>query len=369
LAENAAAEGGGALQVAFRAILCSPRFLTLIEKPGSLDDYALASRLSYTFWNSMPDDHLLGLAKAGKLRDPAVIQAEMERLLEHPKSQRFMTALADQWLDLRSINSTNPDRRMFREWDEVLQASMLDETRSYLRELIRKNLSVTHLVDSDFVMLNERLARHYRLNAKLEPGQGIQRVSLNSNQRGGFVTQGAILKVTANGTATSPIVRGVWISERILGMHVPPPPPNVPAVEPDIRGAVSIRDQLAKHRSDPNCASCHAKIDPAGWALENFDPVGNWRTQYRRAKVDSSGRTPSGEAFKGLDEWKAIYSDKPAFLARGFAKHFVTYATGAAPGFSDRVDLDHIVDAAGKKGYGIRDIMLATVTSNLFLSK
>ncbi|MFT5127161.1 MAG: hypothetical protein ACI8W8_000762 [Rhodothermales bacterium] len=370
LARAAAAEKKGqALHIAYRAILCSPRFLTLIEKPGKLDDYAIASRLSYALWNSMPDAKLLALADAGKLRDPAIIRKQADRMLNDPKAKRFVTAFADQWLDLRNIDSTNPDRRMFRTWDEVVQRSMLAETRDFLGELIDKNLQVSNLIDSDFMMINERLARHYGLKAKLKPGQGIQRVSVNKSERGGLVTQGAVLKVTANGTTTSPVVRGVWVSERLLGMHVPPPPPNVPAVEPDIRGAISIRDQLNKHRDDPSCASCHAKVDPAGFALENFDPVGNWRTKYGKAKIDPSGQTPSGERFKDLAGWRAIYAAKPEILARGFAKYFVTYATGAPPGFSDRKALDRIVAVAGEAGYGIRDIIHATVTSELFLTK
>jgi hypothetical protein len=373
LASEAADSGGRPLHVAYRAILCSPRFLALLERPGRLDDHAIASRLSYTFWNSMADAKLLALAKAGKLRNPAIIREQVNRMLDDAKAQRFVTSFSDQWLDLRSIDSTNPDRRMFRAWDEVVKRSMLAETRGFVGELISKDLPVRNLIDADFAMLNERLARHYGMKAKLMPGKGIQRVSLKKSERGGLVTQGAILKVTANGTTTSPVVRGVWVSERILGMHVPPPPPNVPAVEPDIRGAVSIRDQLEKHSSDPSCAACHAKIDPAGFALENFDPVGNWRTKYgshkKAAIVDPSGRAPTGEPFKGLEEWKAIYAAKPALLARAFASQFATYATGAAPGFSDRAELDRIVEIAATKGYGIREIIHATVTSELFLSK
>lgn len=363
-----------ALHVGYRAILCSPRFLTFVEAPGRLDDYAVASRLSYLFWDSMPDRELIALADRGELGKRNVLEAQVKRLLADDKADRFIASFTDQWLNLKEIDFTSPDGRRFREFDPIVQDSMVRETRGFLRELIRDDLGVSHFIQSDFAMLNTRLKNHYSLkDAEVIPGKGLQRVSLDKTYRGGLVTQGSILKVTADGSVTSPVLRGVWVNERILGMHVPPPPPNVPAVEPDIRGATSIRDQLEKHRSDVSCAACHAKIDPAGFALESFDPVGQWRTSYGTsrdaAKVNPGGVTPEGDAFADIGEWKEIYHAQPELLARAFARHFLTYATGAAMRFSDRETIDRIVAEVKSDDYGVRSIMQAAVASDIFLNK
>jgi cytochrome c551/c552 len=286
-----------ALRAAYRAILCSPRFLTFIEAPGPLDDHAIASRLSFALWCSMPDQELLELANQNKLRDPQTLAQQVERLLSHSKAKRFIASFTDQWLKLNQIDFTTPDTRLFRDFDPVVQESMLQETRTYFTELLRRDLSITSLIDSDFAFLNGRLARHYKADLALQSGEGLQKVSLKPEaKRGGLVTQGAILKVTADGTSTSPVVRGVFVNERILGNHIPPPPPGIPAIEPDIRGATSIRDQLDKHRNNESCASCHQTIDPPGFALENYDPVGIWRKGYGKdgkgAKIDPSAAPP-----------------------------------------------------------------------------
>jgi hypothetical protein len=271
--------------------------------------------------------------------------------------------------------------------------------------MLRGDLGITHLVDSDFAFLNGRLARHYfasreapkpvendkkrknkpktvdgksaapaiavRLDIPgLKPGDGLQKVSLpKDSRRGGLMTQGALLKVTADGTTTSPVVRGVFINERILGEHIPPPPPGVPAIEPDIRGATSIRDQLDKHRNNESCASCHQTIDPPGFALENYDPVGIWRSAYglggKGAKVNPTGITPDGATFTDLTTWQQIYTHRPQHLARGFATHFLTYATGAPPRFSDEAALDEIA----KKTINLRSIIREVVLSDIFSTK
>lgn len=387
-----------ALHTAYRAVLCSPRFLTLIEAPGALDDHAIASRLSYALWVSMPDWKLIQLANEKKLRDPEVIAQQVDRMLDDERSARFVASFTDQWLKLKQIDFTTPDMRLFPEFDVVLQESMLQEARAYFAELIRRDLSVTTLVDSDFAFLNGRLARHYaggtpateqaqKVKASaaakgktlpavppalpaIAPGTGLQRVTLApSSPRGGLMSMGAVLKVTADGTSTSPVVRGVFINERILGNHIPPPPPGVPAIEPDIRGATSIRDQLDKHRNSESCASCHQTIDPPGFAFESFDPVGVWRTGYgkggRGAKVDPSGTTPDGATFAGLIDWKRIYTQRAGQLARGFATHFLTYATGAPPRFSNDATLDKIVS----KTTSMRSLIRAAVVTDLFTHK
>jgi len=362
------------IQSAYRAILCSPRFLTLYENEEKLDDHALASRLSYMLWNSMPDQELRKAADEGKLSDDKVRQAQAERLLDDPKSERFINAFTDQWLNLKEINFTSPDRRRFKTFDPVVQESLLSETRAFVSDLIAGNRNISNLILSDHAMLNERLVRFYEMKTTtVIPGKGLQKVSLKGNPRGGLVTQGAVLKVTADGTTTSPVVRGVYIAERILGLEIPPPPPGVPAVEPDIRGAVSIRDQLDKHRNSVDCASCHRKLDPAGFALEMFNPVGLWRTHYgttnKSAKVDPSGITPEGVEFAGIRQWKKIYVDRPDQLTEGFAKQLITYATGAAPRFSDRDSIAKIIEQAREQGHGVKSIIHSVIASDAFLTK
>lgn len=359
-----------ALRAAYRAILCSPRFLTFIEAPGPLDDHAIASRLSFALWCSMPDQELLELANQNKLHEPQTLSQQVERLLSHSKAKRFIASFTDQWLKLNQIDFTTPDTRLFRDFDPVVQESMLQETRTYFTELLRRDLSITSLIDSDFAFLNGRLARHYKADLALQSGEGLQKVSLKAEaKRGGLVTQGAILKVTADGTSTSPVVRGVFVNERILGNHIPPPPPGIPAIEPDIRGATSIRDQLDKHRNNESCASCHQTIDPPGFALENYDPVGIWRKGYGKdgkgAKIDPSGLTPEGATFTDLATWQQIYTQQPQQLARGFATHLLTYATGAPPRFSDEAALDDIA----KKATNVRSIIREVVLSEVFLKK
>lgn len=364
-----------ALRTAYRAILCSPRFLTLIETPGKLDDHALAARLSFALWCSMPDAELSQLADAGQLSDPKIYHVQVKRLLDDPKAERFIDSFTDQWLNLKEIDFTTPDEKLYRSFDTVVKESMLAETRSYFGTMVSNNRPITDLIDSRYAMLNERLARFYGLKGlSLTVGEGLQQVSLGERPRGGLVTQGAVLKVSANGTTTSPVVRGVWVGERILGLHIPPPPASVPAIEPDIRGAVSIRDQLDKHRNDESCAACHLKIDPAGFALETFDPVGLPRVSYGNgkkgaAKVDPSGVTPEGETFADIRGWKDIYLKKPDQLTRAFVTHLLTYATGAEPRFSDRDEIDRIVEAAAEKDYGMRSIFHAALGSEVFRTK
>src|SRR5947207_6146432 len=266
----------------YTGVLCSPEFICLEEKPGHLDDYALASRLSYFLWNSAPDDELRALAARGELQKPDVLRAESERLLCNPKSRQFVDAFLDYWLDLRKMLATAPDANLYSDYylDDLLTESAQAETQLFFAELLRKNLPARNIVASDFAMLNERLAEHYGLPGV--KGVALRRTPLPKDSvRGGLMTAAAVLKVTANGTTTSPVLRGAWITERILGQPVPPPPPSVPAVEPDIRGATTIREQLAKHRTQPACASCHARIDPPGFALESFDVFGGWRDRYR----------------------------------------------------------------------------------------
>ena len=363
-----------AMRLGYHAILCSPHFLTFVETPGKLDDHAIASRLSYMLWKSLPDQPLRKLADEGKLRDPSVISAQIDRLLADPKASRFIESFTDQWLELRDIDSTQPDPKRFVNFDPIVQQSMVDETRAFLAELFEKDLSVTHFLKSDFTFLNTRLKEHYSIGGvALKAGSGLVKVKLPSDSRSGLLTQGAILKVTADGSVTSPVVRGVFVNERILGLHIDPPPPNIPAIEPDIRGAVSIREQLDKHRNSKSCASCHAKIDPPGFALEEFDPVGNLREFYGRpkksAKIDSSGTTADGRDFRNYAEWRDLHLSRPETLAEAFVGQLLRYGTGGEIRFSDKEVLKKITGETRKQGYGLRSLLKATLTSPLFLEK
>jgi hypothetical protein len=366
-----------ALRVGYRSVLCSPRFLHFTEAPGPLDSHAIATRLSYWLTGSTPDDRLTQLADADRLHDPAVIRQEVERLLIGFGGRRFVEDFAAEWLDLDQIDFTEPDRKLYPDFDPIVQYSMLDETHSYLDTMLRDNLSVTNLITSDFTFLNSRLATFYDIEGI--SGDRLRRVALRPEQhRGGVLTQGAILKVTANGSNTSPVVRGVWVSERLLGEPILPPPGNVPAIEPDIRGAKTIREMLAKHRSQDTCASCHVKIDPPGFALENFDPAGQWRERYtqvvngrseRGAKVDASYELRDGRKFQDIDEFRSLIAQQPRTLAKNVAEKLLVFGTGAPISFADRPVVDDIVDQAATENHGFRSLIQAVATSSIFLSK
>ncbi|MDQ3010799.1 MAG: DUF1592 domain-containing protein [Acidobacteriota bacterium] len=399
LADAALKNGGSfadAMITAYSAVLCSPAFVTLEEKPGRLDDHALASRLAYFLWNSEPDASLRQLAQQGALRKPAVLHAQVDRLLGEVRAQRFVTAFLDYWLDLRKVNITSPDELLYSDYylDDHLVESSAAETRAFFAELVRGNLPARNVIASDFVMINERLASHYGLAGPNGPVEGsqIRRVALPPDSvRGGLLTQASVLKVTANGTTTSPVVRGAWMMERILGKPVPPPPAGVSAVELDVRGATTMRQQLEKHRNDKSCNVCHAKIDPAGFALENFDVFGGWRGQYRALAegekatgigkngqrfafryiqpVDASGSLPDGQRFQDVRELKRLLLKDERQIARNLTTQLIVFATGAPVQFSDRPKVEAILDRAASKGYGVKTLMQLIIESEMFRNK
>ncbi len=376
-----------AVRVGLKGILVSPEFLFLRERPGRLDDFALASRLSYFLWSTMPDDELLQIAAAGKLHEPGILRQQVERLLAHSKAQALTENFLSQWLGLRDIDFTVPDRLLYPEYDDLLKISMIEETQRFFEEVLSSDLSLTSFVASDFTFVNERLARHYGLEGV--KGHAFRKVALPPDlHRGGVLTMGSVLKVTANGTVTSPIVRGSWVLERILGTPPPPPPGGVPAIEPDIRGATTIREQLAKHRQIESCASCHKLIDPPGFALESFDVIGGWRDYYRSRgggksvvldgkrmsyaqgkDIDPADELADGRKFKDIDELKALLLEDKDQLARALASKLVTYATGRAPDTADRAEVDTIVANVREKKYGFRSLVHEIVQSRLFLEK
>ncbi|MFY9255270.1 MAG: DUF1592 domain-containing protein, partial [Fuerstiella sp.] len=379
-----------AMLAGYKAFLCSSHFLYLREPSdlttSDLDHYAIASRLSHFLTNTRPDKALMALAAAGKLRDARTLRSETERLIDSPDFARFVQNFTNYWLDLRKIRRDEPDIRLHPEYrfDDYLIESMQRETRTFFTAMIRDNLPSTVLIDADFVYANDRIARHYGL----EPitGSKMQKVGLpDDSPYGGLLTQAAILKVTANGTSTSPVIRGAWIMERLIGQPPPPPPASVPAVEPDIRGAKTIRELLSLHTKSESCAGCHARFDPVGLALENFDILGGWRTRYRGVEqgeritgvdraghdfayaladtVDASGRLLDGRRFQNIHELKAILAGNPRQLARNLLHQFTLYATGTPVRFSDREEIESILDACEADGYRVSDLVHALVQS------
>ncbi len=403
-----------AMRAAYRNALVSPDFLYHIERAtdgaasttdfqsvdgdagkrgtGSasygIDDYALACRLSYFLSNSQPDERLTQLTKTGELRKPAVLHSEVERLLRHRHSHRFINDFLGQWLKLYDIAATDPDRKLYPEFSPYLQDSMVAETRAYFSELLDNDLDVSHLLKSDFVMVNQKLATHYGI-AKVT-GTQFRRVPLPADcPRGGVLTQASILKITANGTTTSPVPRGAFVMDRLLGEPPEPPPSNVAAIEPDVRGATTIRDQLAKHRDNTLCASCHRRIDPPGFAMEAFDVIGGYRKRYRSIgdgdpaergaidpfigisfrlgkHVDASGELTDGRKFEDIRQFQSLAAHHTKRLLNNLARQFLVYATGQAVRFSDRPIVDAIVARTLSKGGGIRTLLHEVVGSPHF---
>ena len=388
-----------AMLAGYKGLLCSPDFLFLGLEP---DEYRLASRLSYFLWDSPPDEPLLALAAHGSLSRPEVLQAQTERLLNDPHIKRFIDHFLDDWLELSKIDFTQPDKDLYPEFDPWLHDSILAETRAYFRKLIRENLEIGHLVDGEFLLLNQRMAEHYGI-------KGVQGAKWwdvpvpAGSKRGGLLTHASVLKVTADGTRTSPVLRGVWINERLLGIPRLPPPPNIPAVEPDSTGGVTIRQWIEKHRADPACASCHSRMDPPGLALEAFDAIGGLRERYRVAgapqkrkvgkemvedpvaevvvlgggqgnrrrlrlgmEVDASGTLQSGDAFNDIDDLRRLLIADRDQLARNMFRQFLIYATGRNLRFSDRAEIESLVQANREQGYGMRSLLQGAISSRMF---
>jgi len=374
-----------AMRTAAIAVLCSPEFLFLKEPAGKLNDLQLASRLSYFLTRSAPDAELL----AAKLTQPEVLRAQTERLLKAPTLERLVTDFTDGWLNLREIDFTTPDKQLYPEYDELLLDSMLRETRAFISELIQNNLGVANIVRSDFAMLNSRLAQHYGIPGV--SGLAMRKVKLPpESRRGGVLTQASVLKVSANGTNTSPVVRGVFVMDRILGIEPPPPPPGIPGVEPDIRGATTLRELLDKHRDSETCNGCHRVIDPPGFALESYDVIGGWRERFRSIDqgeqvkltvqgrkvryrlgppVDAAGELNTGAKFADMSGFQELLLAGQDRVARCMIEKLLTFATGHAPGFSDRSAIERLVAQSKTKGHGMRDLIHAVVQSEIFRSK
>lgn len=381
-----------AMLAGYKAFLASSDFIYLREPESKDDHFAIASRLSHFLTNSRPDAALLDLAEQKRLSDPQILRQETLRIIAGDGFDRFVKNFTDYWLNLRQIRRDDPDIRLFPEYrfDEYLVDSMERETRTFFTAMIRENMPSSVLVNADFVYANDRLAKHYELPPL--SGSALRKVSLPKGSRwGGLLTQAAILKVSANGTGTSPVVRGAWVMERLIGKPPPPAPPSVPAVEPDIRGAKTIRDLLALHTTSKSCAGCHAKFDPVGLALENFDVLGGWRTRYRgseegervtgidraghdfsytlAAPVDAGGKLLDGRSFKDVNDLKAILAADSRQLARNLLHQFTVYSTGTPVRYSDRPEIESMLDSCAKDGFRVRDLLLALVQSRIFLGQ
>jgi hypothetical protein len=381
-----------AILAGYQAFLCSSHYLFLNE-PISGDHsghhFAIAFRLSHLLTNSAPDQTLLDKASKKQLLNKSELKMEVDRLMAVPDFDRFITNFTDYWLNLRHIYRDEPDSRLYPEYrfDNYLAESMERETREFISLLMKENLPAATLVASDFVLANDRLADHY----KLEPmnGSQLRKIKLAPDSPyGGLLTQGAILKVTANGTNTSPVVRGAWLMDRILGDPPPAPPASVPAVEPDIRSAKTIRDLLKKHTESASCAACHARFDPVGLALENFDVMGAWRDRYRALElgeaitgidraghdfsyslastVDASGQLLDGKQFHDVRELKRVFAENPRQLARNLIQQWTVYATGTPVRFSDRREVEKILDQCSAQQYPIKDLFVTFIQSRIF---
>ena len=362
-----------ALQAGYTALLCSPRFFYLRENAGDLDAYALASRLSYFLWSSMPDETLFRLAAKNKLREPAVMRAQVERMLKDPKAEAFVQNFTTIWLRLDKLGKMPPEKGgPFRFYhDRRMEPMLSKQAAAFFADVLVRNERITTFIHSDHTYLNAHIAR-WMYNRGDVPGEGMIRVPTHDPRRGGILTMPAVMTATANGVDTSPIVRGVWLLENILGTPPSPPPPDVEPLSPDLRGAKTIREQLELHRKHEACASCHRKIDPMGFAFENFDPVGRWRTNYRtngRPKIDATTELPNGDQLADIVAFKQMLLKREPDFARCLAEKMLTYAAGRRLEPLDRGEINRITTALAKNGNRLRDLVHLVATSEIFLQK
>jgi hypothetical protein len=374
--ERAAGEKpADAYRIAMQGVLTSRNFLYLVEgEPVArerLTDWELASRLSYFLWSSMPDDALFAAAKGGALNGEG-LKKEVDRMLTDSRINRFIDDFSRQWLQLHRVGMFPPDKKLYPNYDAWLETSMAEEPVEFFREMLVKNLPMEGFLDSDWTMANSRLCDFYGLP---EPKtSGFQRVALKpEDRRGGLLTMGASLGLTSDGTRHRPVHRGVWLSEVILGKTPPPPPANVPAIEPTppTNAKASLREKLEAHRNDVNCASCHAKIDPLGIAWDNYDAIGQWRTHEKTAGVgkdpvvNPAGEMPDGRAFKDANEFKRLLIEDRDKFVRAFIEHLCTYGLRRVLTVDDADDITAIAAVAKKNQAGVKDIVRAVALSDL----
>ena len=371
-------ESGGfetGIERALASILVNPNFLFRIERdpPGlqaataySLSDLELASRLSFFLWSSIPDEQLLGAAERGKLHDSQELRTQVKRMLDDKRSQSLVTNFAGQWLYLRNLSSITPDARLFPDFDDNLRSAMREETERFFESVLRENRSELDLLNADYTFLNERLAKHYGIPHIY--GSHFRRVELAADMhRGGLLRHGSVLLVTSYATRTSPVIRGHWILQNLLGTTLPPPPANVPALKDNTVDATrSVRQRLAEHRANPQCAVCHDVMDPVGFSLENFDAVGRWRVVEGEQPIDSSGGLPDGIAFNGPDGLEQAILNRPEMLLTTISEKLLTYAIGRGIEPADGAAIRKIVAESRQDGNRLVSLIIAIVESKPF---
>jgi len=367
------------VKTALQAVLCSKSFLYLVE--GSADapsprltDWELASRLSYFLWSTMPDERLFDLARQGKLHQPDTLRAELRRMMTDPKARAFADSFPRQWLQLRRVGMFAPDRKIYPDYDDYLEKSMVAETTTYFREVLEHNLGLREFLDSDWTMLNERLAGHYGIQGV--KGESFRRVALKpEDHRGGLLTQASILSLTSDGTRHRPVHRGKWVLESLYGKPPPPPPPNVGDIKPTPpnQPKTTLRAKLEAHRSDANCAACHRKIDPLGLAFDNYDAIGRWRTEEavrdgagENPKIDASGELPDGRTFADAAGLKKLMVADVDKFAGAFGEKLATYALRRRMTFADRAELKRLAGQAKADDYRLASFVETFVMSDLF---
>lgn len=362
------------LKFAMKGVLVSPHFLFRVEvdqEPENplaihpVSDYELATRLSYFLWSSMPDEELFDLAGRKELRKPQVLEAQVKRMLKDPKSEALTKNFAGQWLMLRTLETLTPDRKTYPNYDNNLRDAMIRETELFFEHIVKNDRSILEFLDADYTFVNGALAKHYGI--KGISGSDFQKVTLTDKNRGGVITQASVLTVTSNPTRTSPVKRGKWILENILGTPPPPPPPDVPELEEKGEKLTgSLRERMEKHRENAACASCHAKMDPLGFGLENFDGVGGWRTQDGQHKIEPAGELPDGSKFAGPAELRQVLLKKADLFRKNFADRLLTYAVGRGMEYYDKCSLDDLVLASKNNGDRFSALVLAIVKSDTF---
>ena len=376
LAQQVRREGGSfeeSIQVAMQAVLVSPHFIFRVEHPNPpssggpmppITQYELASRLSYFLWSSMPDDELLMLAHRGQLRDRSVLLRKVASMLRDKRSSRFVRNFAGQWLQLRNLDNVEMDPRLYVGFDAEVKRLMAKETLLFFESVMRENQPITTLLDGQYTFLNERLARHYNIGGV--SGPQFRRVSLEGTERGGLLTQGSVLTVTSNPTRTSPVKRGKFILDNLLNMPPPPAPPNIPELD---KGPLTgtLRERMQQHREDPACATCHSMMDPLGFALENFDAVGRYRTLDGPDLIDASGELPDGTEFAGVRQLKELLAKtRRDQFVRAVTEKMLIYAIGRGTEYYDKCAIDRIVEDAAVKEYRFAYIIAGIVASDPF---
>ena len=359
------------LQFAITAVLVSPKFLFRVEsgpKPGQISrisDIELASRISYFLWSSIPDEELLTLAEADKLHTPGVLDAQVKRMITDSKAAALAENFTGQWLETRSLDAVKPDPKRFPEWGAELKEAMSTETRMFFEYVLRENRPISDFIDGTYSFLNGRLAKHYGISGVAGPE--FRRVELATDQRSGVFTQGSVLTVSSYPTRTSVVLRGKYLLENLLNAPPPPPPPDVPALKEEAVGeAQSLRQQMEQHRSNAACASCHSRMDPLGFGLENYDAIGKWRTEDGKFPVDSSGIFPNGKAFSSPASMKALLRDNLPDFARGLSEKMLTYALGRGVERYDRPTIQDLMGRMAKNEYKLQSLILGIVQSAPF---